>query len=540
MWQRIVDRPWILSVIALVPILWAYLAHFLGVPPGSIATGFLQYDQASYMADARQYADGPFHLLYGLPFSPDYNTPRIYFQPQTLFLGLVLRATNADPGLLYVAFGLISALVFFRVAIALYAAIVGTATAGERLLLPAFLWGGGAVVLLGVLLLIATGRPIDATNLFTLDPFDGYWMLNLGRNGIYSVEAYYHAVFLGAVLLIIRKNYAWALALVAVLSASHPFTGLQLALIVAAWAIAESAISPRLAPPVWFSAGAAIVVVLHLGYYLVLLKWVSPEYVTLQKQWELDWNLSWHSMVAAYGPVAAVVGWRLRSGRRIANALSDRTFRILMMWFAVSFLLANHELFIAPRQPLHFTHGYIWSPLFLMSAPTMAEFIDRLLVRPGLFGKASALAVLVFLLTDNFVWFARFGSDCITGRDFVEMPLTITSDEKDVFDHLNDPALRGSLVVSDSTSVSYLTTVYTPLRSWYSHGSTTPHALERKAEMMALFAHGTETAAWRSRPMLAVRSRNGASKPPALFFGLGYKLYYENTSFQVFRRMPEE
>lgn len=538
--RRIASRPWALSVIALGPIVWAYLAHFVGVHPGDVATGFLQYDQASYMADARQYANGPFYILYGLPFSPDYDTPRVYFQPQTLLLGLALRATPIDPGLLYDLFGLVAALFFFRVAIALYTTVVGLATPGERMLLAAFLWGGGVVVLLGGLLLAVSGQPLTAANLFVLDPFDGYWMLNLGRNAFYSFEAYYHALFLGAVLLIIRRNYAWALALVAVLSASHPFTGLQLALIVAAWSIAESAISRRLAPPIWFSAGAVGIVLLHLGYYLVLLKWLSPEYVTVEKQWNLGWNLSWRSIEAAYGPVAAILVWRLRSGRRIADAFVDRRFRILMTWFAVSFLLANHELFMTPREPLHFTHGYLWSPLFLMGAPMMARYADRLLVRPRLLGKLGAFAMLALMLTDNFVWFARFGLDCLSGRDFPQAPLTITSDEKDVFDHLDDEALLGALVVSDSTSVSYLATVYTPLRSWYSHALNTPDAVERKDEMMALFERGSETAAWRSRPMIAVRSKNGASEPPALLFGLGFKLLYENASYQVFTRMAED
>jgi hypothetical protein len=52
----------------------------------------------------------------------------------------------------------------------------------------------------------------------------------------------------------------------------------------------------------------------------------------------------------------------LRDRHRIAAALADRSFRVLLTWFGTAFLLGNHDLFISPRQPLHFTHGYVWTP----------------------------------------------------------------------------------------------------------------------------------------------------------------------------------
>src|SRR5262249_40141202 len=139
---RLLDRPWLVAMLALAPLYAAYFAHFLGTPAGSLATGFLQYDQPYYMAIARRYFNGGFPLLYGLPFSPGDGTPRLYFQPQTLLLGVLLKATGLDPGLLYVLFSLAAALVFFRIAIALYGEVVGLRTAAERLGLPVFLWGG--------------------------------------------------------------------------------------------------------------------------------------------------------------------------------------------------------------------------------------------------------------------------------------------------------------------------------------------------------------------------------------------------------------
>src|SRR5262249_18302980 len=146
-----------------------------------------------YMAEARQhFADG-FHLFYGFPASSDYDTPRVYFRPQFLLLGALMKFTGIEPGLIYSAFGLIATLIFFRLAIGLYELVVGLRSAPQFLVLPLFLWGGGLALLGGSLLKVAAGGPLWA--------FDtGGWGANLERGVIYGVEAYYHALFFGAVL----------------------------------------------------------------------------------------------------------------------------------------------------------------------------------------------------------------------------------------------------------------------------------------------------------------------------------------------------
>ena len=84
--------------------------------------GFWRPDAPYYMADARAYFDaGHFTLTYGLPFSPDPNTPRIYFQPLTLALADLLEADwKQYPGILFTVAGLIFAICCARVIIALY------------------------------------------------------------------------------------------------------------------------------------------------------------------------------------------------------------------------------------------------------------------------------------------------------------------------------------------------------------------------------------------------------------------------------------
>src|SRR5438105_14497188 len=96
-------RVWALGAALLLPVYLLYIAHFtIMVAPG---TGFLQYDQAYYMAIARAYfADAGFAPLYGLPFSPDPATPQIYFQPLTMALRIAGRVSRTATGSPYMAF----------------------------------------------------------------------------------------------------------------------------------------------------------------------------------------------------------------------------------------------------------------------------------------------------------------------------------------------------------------------------------------------------------------------------------------------------
>jgi len=259
------------------------VGHYVGfVRAGLFPTGFLAYDTPYYMANAREHFDGGFSLLYGSPFSYDYGTPRIYFQPLTLLLGLLGRVPGADPGLVFGLVGVIAAVVCVRIGIALFDRFASRATLSGKLALIAFFWGGGAVVLLGMLFVILPGpagtklaEPPSLSGYWWFtglaDPAGGWWFLNFGRNFVYATEAAYHALFLGAALLIIRRRFAAALGVMAVLAASHPFTGLQFLLIALAWGTLELVLLRSRVVPWWFVVGTVVLVALHVWYYLIYL-----------------------------------------------------------------------------------------------------------------------------------------------------------------------------------------------------------------------------------------------------------------------------
>src|SRR6516162_4352191 len=377
---------WLLAVLAMLPIAWLIGCYLLGAPQDTRPTGFIQYDQAYYMAEARQHFAGGFHLFYGLAGSSDYDTPRVYFRPQTVLLGALMTFTGIEPGWVYSAFGLVATLIFFRLAIALYECVVGLRSGAQFLVLPLFLWGGGIALLCGFLFKLTAGGSI-----LTFDT--GGWGANLGRGVIYGVEAYYHALFFGVILTLLRRRYAIALLLAAVTCASHPFTGVELASILAGWVILEAVVDNKAAPPLWFRAGILLLLLLHLSYWLILLPRLSPEHAALTPARDAPWVLHWYNEIPEYAIVGLAALWQLRGGQRFVSALQDRTLRLLFAWFAGAFLLANHDLFISPRQPIHFTHGYIWVPLFLIGAPAMIKIAERLLAAPWRIGLPASIVL---------------------------------------------------------------------------------------------------------------------------------------------------
>lgn len=351
---------WGMSLLATAPMLLVYMLHYLVVPRGYHPTGFLQYDQPYYMANAQAVASHGFSLTYGLPFSPFADTPRIYFQPMALILGLVLKLTRWDPGAIYVGFGIIAGIAMFRTALALCFAYVGRPRdLADWLASLAFLWGGGVVFLAGFALFWFSGArwPALWSASFALDPFDGYWFLNLGRNVYYATEAFYHVVFFAAVLLVIRGHYGRAAAAAALMSASHPFTGLELLLVLGSFAALELLVDRSVAPPPWFLLATLGLLLLHLSYYLVALPRLSFESRQVEQQWSLPWTLPLVSIAVAYGPVMLIGLARLFHQGAWKAELRRPEIRLALVWFAVALLLAKHELFIAPRQPLHFTRG---------------------------------------------------------------------------------------------------------------------------------------------------------------------------------------
>lgn len=526
-------RPWLAALLLYLPMVAVFAAHLWGSPAALWPTGFLQGDQPGYMATALQHLERGFTLFYPLPYSAEPASPAIYFQPFTLLLGVVQWASSADPGRLYLAAGALAGLVCLRLAIALYARFVDGRDGAAALGLLLFCWGGGLFVAATFVHRTLTGQP--ELDLFLFDPQGGLWFLNLGRNLFYSVEAFYHALVFALLLALLARRWRLAALLLALLSISHPFTGLQFLAIAAAWLAAERWLRRAAGPPRWLVLAAPLLLTLHLGCYLWLMPRLSAEHAALMAQWRLAWTLEPRQFLLAYGLVGALALCSLAGRDRRAAALADPGRRLLLVWFAVSLLLAKHELFMAPTQPLHFTRGYLWTPLFLLGAETLVDLLRRLPSRRLLRRGAAAALALLFLL-DNAAWLLRAARQA-TGT--TEAVAHLAADERALLAILAEPRLAEHLVIAPAdgdNKLAYLAVVYTPLRAWRSHGFNTPWSEQRLAEIRAFHADGTEPAAWQGRPLLILVAGDAAAAREAPWFAAGDRLLFASPALSLVER----
>lgn len=491
-WAR---HPWLAAVVLYLPMAAIYLQPFVFHPPHSWPTGFLQYDQASYMAMAREYFDEGFSFAYGNPFSPDPETPRIFFQPWAFALGLIWKATEVDPGRLYLVFGALSGLVMLRLTIALYLRLPPSARepyGGLGLLV--LCWGGGLFFLAGLADSLAKGA-LTTSSPFVFDPADGLWFLNLGRNLFYACETFYHALALGLLVALIDRRWVLSAMLGLLLIASHPFTGTQLLLVAIGWCAVERLLDRN---PPHLALGAVLLALLGFGllYYLWFLPTRSAEHADLEQLWR-------NAASPPLEPLSALLGWgpvALLALVALAQRLAafDRLPRLLWVMATGSFLLANHELFMEPHQPLHFTRGYVWTPLFLLGLPAL----QRVLAWLGRRHRSAVALVAALFLLDNAAWLSIQLFTNIRGAGY---QLELSADQRSAMRQLQEQTLADHLLVANDHVFAVLAVVHTPLRAWASHIASTPYANQRLAEIEAWHAGGVEVEAWRQRPVVFVR-----------------------------------
>jgi hypothetical protein len=337
----------------------------------------------------------------------------------------------------------------------------------------------------------------------------------------------YHALFFGTMVAVLARRYGVALALMALTSMSHPFTGVQLLGVVGAWAFLEIAVVRHVVrPPMWLLAATVLLTVGHVAYYLVYLK-SFPEHRQLELQWKLPWVLPLPSLILAYAIVGALALWRFRTRQSARVTFSEPRNRLALACVGVSVLLENHELFIQPIQPIHFTRGYTWTALFLLGLPALRELLNHAMTLRSRTVRIPVVAGLVaFLLVDNAVWLVATSALALRiqlGRglaaDKLHLGYGLTREQRELFAWMGEPSRRGDVVLSEDDSVGYLLTVYTPLRSWRSHYANTPWSAQRQAELKDFFAHGTVIRAWSQFRLLVVFRASSPWQERVLGFG---------------------
>lgn len=493
--KKVIEQKWLFACLLSLPMIAFFTWYLFNHITDLIPTGFIQYDNVSYIAFSKQYLDTDhFHFKYNNPFNDSDFYPRIYFQPQFLLFSLLMKL-GVPPGWILIPFTIICTIVCFRILIAIYDCLfknLGFRTLNIWLLC----WGGGLLSICGYIVqffMPANGQNAF-DNSFILDPANGWWGLNLGRSLFFSCEAYYHVLFLGCIFYLLTRKWIKAFLLLVILTLSHPFTSIELIGIVCLWSISEAYIKQK-SIPLLFIAGILIVATFYIYYYLYYLNQFQ-DHLSVSHQYSLNWRLRFYSMIPAYCLSGGLAIYTIyKSG--IRSFFSSRENRLFTCWFAVAILLANHELFINARQPIHFTRGYIWTCLFLIGMPGLQSILQYLNQKK----KIAAIVILtIIFFSDNILWLLNN-----TYKKETQPSITyINEEQKNVFKILNQQTNQHTLILSDDPNMSYLSTIYTKAYPWLSHRYTTPF-FDKKALALKLFIDsGTVDSSWKGRNVVFI------------------------------------
>ena len=494
---------WKLAFLLTLPIIFFVLAYYLKAGE-RIAPGFLQYDNITYMAYAKQYSDADgFSLFYSNPFNESKNYPNIYFQIQN-FLFLFLHWIGIPPGIILICFTLVFSFITFNIIIRIFDHLLPNSR-NRSLLIILFSWGGGLLTLAGAVgLKFIHVDGIDTWDrLFVIDPGSGWWGLNLGRSLIFSTEAYYHALFFGGILSILKKKWKTAAVLALLIFLSHPYTGVEYLSIIVFWIFIEIIIKKNKEIPLWFGLINLAILVLHIFYYMIFLNQFF-DHRSVHEQCSLNIIVPYYTFISAYCIVGLFALLRFISKPlRIFFASSENT--LFLSWFIIVFLLINHELFMKAIEPVHFTRGYEWSSLFITGLPAHERFLNYL-------KKKSKFILLplfcLVCLNDNTLWLINYSRPA----SLTQLSVYISKEQKDVLNWLQKNTNNSTLVISGDNQISILSTVYTKAYPWTSHNLATPF-LERKQKAYENFiTNKTIDSAWYDRDAVFILNETDAGE----------------------------
>jgi hypothetical protein len=491
-------RHWLFALLLSLPMVVFFIAHFTNYDAGLKATGFIQYDNVSYIANAKQYIDGDYSgIFYSNALGSSADAPHIYFQPQNFILVLLLKA-GIPPGTALCLFVWFFAVACFRMVIAIADHLLQKKH-HRTTIIVLMAWGGGLLAVAGMFIApFLQIKDLDyADKVFYLDYGWGWWGFNLGRSLFFSMESYYHAVFLGAVYCILKQQWRNTLLLAFLLSVSHPFTGVEFLLIVCGWLFIEKIICKNHQIPWLFTGGMIVLLALHIGYYMFYLNRFE-EHRSVSEQYALDWHYRFFTFIPAYVIVALLSWLTLRVQGGVSKALQQPHNRLFISWAVIAFLLANHHWFIKPMQPIHFTRGYIWLALFLLGLPGLQYLLNK--IKERRFAKWVLPGFILLFLFDNFAWITNYSRFTVKTASITH----ISPAQEKILAIIREQADKHTLVIGSDEVIPYLSTVYAAAKPWISHQFTTPFYNRQLGAYTDFINKGLMPAAWNKRHLLLV------------------------------------
>lgn len=496
-----------------------YIGHFLNQENGRIATGFIGGDFPYYSANGREIFENGNGFAYPNPYSKD--EPAIYFHLLFYILGVGIKFFGFDPGYQFFILGLVCAVATSTLTFL----IVREVLTSQRFLVPLFflvMWGGSIFVLSSAFANVFLGGALTG-KLFVFDPFDGEWGLNWGRSLMFPAEAFYHMLFAGTWLLLLKRQWLYAILGAALLALSTPFTGIQLALIVSVFFGAMGLVERRPLFYVYLVLSLGIIAWLYWYYYIFLKSY--DFHLSVHERFTLgEWILPWHSFFIAYIPIGIIATIRLVLDR---FKLTYKEWLFLVS-FAISAALVKNELFLQnPVQPIHFTRGYVWTPLMLLSLPLIQKFLVKLWEkRNRTYALTMSLLLFTLAILDNIAYVRWHSNEPNFG-------LSMSIEEREMLQWMDTQNIRGTLL-SSNYFLSYLTATYSEVTPYLGYWNLTPDFNTRSNNVLNCVKYG-QGGKWLEEIDLIMADRDTF---PACVEKSEWTIIHETGQVVLFARQP--
>ena len=465
-----------LILLVLAPFLLIPIAHVLSDPES--ATGFFHYELPYYVANGRAAFERGDGVFYPNPYDPAEDAPVIYAHWLPWIFGALTAKLGFDPGDVVLAFTFFAAIGFAWVTRKLVH--LRTESCGQAdFAFVLAMTGGGLLACAGLLASFGTESNL-ADSILNFDPGRGMWFLNWGRNALFPTEAVYHTLVAACWIAEIRHRSRWANVFLLLLITTHPWSGLELLFTINLWRGIEFLRQPTRIRRNQLAV-AVVFLTAFLGYYKLWLP-TFPSHAQLQSVWELNWSLSWTVAALAYLPV--LIPCILQVRRQMRGGSLTGTERFLLCALVVAIGLAFHDRLINPVQPLHFTRGYVWMPLFLIGLPVILETVSSLQRRSV--AKAVLAAGMLLFVFDNLTFSIVHLQRQLAKTDGFHL----NADERALMSDL-DKAAMGTTVLTDSATLNYLLPTYANVRPWLGPHFNTPSFPNRRQTWEQCFSGDT-------------------------------------------------
>ena len=439
---------------------------------GLVFVGYARSDLMLYSAHARELFENGNGLFEGNPYSISDRSPRVYSQLLQVVLGWLWWLTGVPLPVLWqigqVVFGVLMFLTLYRLVAVYFSGPERT----YAFLVTAL--GNGAVWLDAARRQLHAGDVGVAAYLKHFKVASGVtiWFPNVFQNALFTTEAFYHALAFWLFVEVLRGRYTRALFAVFLLWWAHPFTGLEGASIVGAFALVEALVG-RDGRALRFAVGVAAITLVFLAYYVVLIPTVSADaraiydvhrtalYTLQLATAPIMWG------VFLFGPILLLL-----PQARARQLLAERRVRFVVVWLVVVAALVLHDRVIPrPYEPIHFTHGYCFLPLAILTLLALTRIAApwRAYTR-----RIAAGAFLLIASADN-VFFPVMVATSVRP--------VIASDMAAVIRWLEtQPSGLVLIEPPDDVATKYVP-VATPHRIFYAGPFMTPFSAERLADL---------------------------------------------------------